>query len=125
MPTTSYTQRFTLQRGDGVTQSYVVPEDHRIVVKGAVVNTGGVGEHLFFITAHGYVVFQWRAPGAYAAAFLPLLLVLYERETLSVTSYGPDIGVMVSGYIFKDQLGPVGEVSRTLAQDLNPRPLPV
>lgn len=101
-----------------------MPEGYRIVLRHAMCSTGGQGEHLFAIVAHGIQVYQWRAPAAYASLSLAMNVVLYERETVTCVVYGPDVGFMLSGYIFEDRTGPIGDyLTRSLPARPENKPL--
>ena len=107
-----YTQRFAHLEGDGDTSTFEVPENHRVVIKSVVASAGKPGEHVLLVFAHGVLVYQWRTPGTeFIGTFQELNVVLYERETLTCTTYGAEMTCSVTGYIFPDAQGPLGEIT--------------
>lgn len=119
-----YTQRFLLSKGEGVLASYEVPENKRAVIRNVICQTNAPqqGYHLY---AHGYYMWFYSSPVAFAHDTFETRLVLYERETLSVQTFGAGSSVGVFGYLFDDPEGKPAETKpiapqRPVAGPLSP-----
>lgn len=125
MPWPIYSETFVYCVGAGVEVSYQVPDGYRAVVKSICARSYGAGAGLN-VKVHGRIVCVFNFPAANTTQNLELMVVAYQRQTISAFTSSADVGVHVSGYLFKDEteaVGPLGEVTVAYVGDA-PRPLP-
>jgi hypothetical protein len=124
----SYTQRINWLRAakqGTLKRSYEVPENHRVVIKCIAMAIGGVADSGCAVVVHGYSLIIFQPPAANSTRFDNLTLVVYERETVQIVAWGSDASCMISGYIFKDDTGPIGAPGPIEPALAKPSPLDV
>lgn len=109
MPWPVYTFRILQMEGAAKTVTYEVPEKHRVIVKFASCRTETGTNQQAFLGVHG--IYAWHAvlPGPQTQLHTALMMVAYERETITCVTVGTDIRVIITGYLFSDPDGKPAE----------------
>ena len=100
-----YTERFMLTTGEGVQATYEVPEDKRAIVTNVLCQTSSPAGGGFHLYVHGYYLWTYTAPVAYGHDTFATRMVVYERETFVVVTFGTGVSVGMFGYLFDDHVG--------------------
>jgi hypothetical protein len=122
----AYTQRFVWRKIDAGASAgygvYEVPAGYRAVIKSVAAGIGAVADGGAVLIVHGLTLIQFRPQVPFTSLFANMTMVAYERETIEVIVWGSYSACMVSGFIFTDETGPIGQPENPF-EDL-PRPQP-
>lgn len=123
MPARVYTQRLAYARGEGTTVTYEVPEGFRAVVRNVICQCTAVGDGYHLYT-HGYYAWRFLSQVAFDHNTFETRLVLYERETMTVVTFGPSASVLIAGQVFEDPDGKPSS-STTVRNIKHPEQMPI
>lgn len=123
MASRPYTQSFIRAGGAGRQMDYTVPQGFRIVARSIMAYSYAANDSAS-LYLHGVLVWRFRAPAAETSRSEVMTAVLYGGQVLTVVTAGVDVGVSVAGYIFADELGPIGAMLETDPPSPESFPLP-
>lgn len=107
-----YSHQFLRLKGDLKVGTWVCPDEMRGLVSSILLSSTQAGSGVL-VSLHGTDVLAYNFPAATGTLTLATHLVVYQRQTLKVSTFGAGCYAAVSGSVFVDpteETGPPGGV---------------